>query len=231
MDICRALALVHQAVSKVQIRFPEQPLHQDGAKSIAVFQILGNLPVTLQNVASLMHSSVMAPSKFEAVKAAVEEMVRDPLVPLGDKDGTLVFLSEKLRDIEQERSGLALRSVDVRRIFNDGVREVFDPLPRVNFHGTLAVASGIKVQSGGSATSLAGEQNAIQTIVELVFPDDYETAQTRLVDDSRSHASRNVIGLMARTTPDLDDLCNEIFRCQRIPELHRNDAEQEIRDY
>ena len=230
-DIRRAFAPVHQAVGKVQIRFPDQPLHQDIAKSIAVLQILGNLPVTLQNVASLMHSSVMAASKFEEAKAAVEEMVRDPLVPLGDKDGTLVFLSEKLRDIEQERSGLALRSVDVRRIFNDGVREVFDPLPRVNFHGTLAVASGIKVQSGGSVTSLVGEQNAIQTVVEFVAPDDYETAQTRLVDDSRSHASRNVIGLMTRTTPDLDDLCNEIFRCQRITELHRNDADQEIRDY
>lgn len=230
-DIRRAFQPVHQSVGKVQIRFPDQMLHQDIAKSIAVLQILGNLPVTLQNVASLMHASVTTSSRFEEIKAAVEEMVRDPLVPLGDKDGTLVFLSEKLRDIEQERSSLALRSVDVRRIFNDGVREVFDPLPRVSLHGTLAVASGIKVQAGGSVTSLAGDPNPIQTIVEFVSSEDYDAAQTRLVDESRSHSSRNVIGLMARVNPDLDDLCNEIFRCQRITELHRNDADQEIRDY
>ena len=158
-------------------------------------------------------------------------MVRDPLVPLGDKDGTLVFLSEKLRDIEQERSGLVIRSVDVRRIFNDGIREVFDPLPQVNLHGTLAVASGIKIRSGGSVTNLSGEQNAIQTLIEFVASDDYEAAQTQLVDDSRSHSSRKVIGLMTRTTSELDDHCNEIFRCKRITELHRNDADQEIRDY
>ena len=187
-DIRRAFAPVHHSVGKVQIRFPDQPLHQDIAKSIAILQILGNLPVTLQNVASLMHSSVMVPSKLETVKAAVEEMVRDPLVPLGDKDGTLVFLSEKLRDIEQERSGLVIRSVDVRRIFNDGIREVFDPLPQVNLHGTLAVASGIKIRSGGSVTNLSGEQNAIQTLIEFVASDDYEAHKPNLLT-SRSHSS------------------------------------------
>jgi hypothetical protein len=35
-------------------------------------------------------------------------------VPLGEKDGSLVFLSEKLRDIEQERGAIALRTVDVK---------------------------------------------------------------------------------------------------------------------
>jgi hypothetical protein len=58
----------------------------------------------------------------------------------GEKDGNLVFLSEKLRDIEQERGAIALRTVDVKRIFNDALRESFDPLPRVSLHGTMAVA-------------------------------------------------------------------------------------------
>jgi len=61
----------------------------------------------------------------------------------------LVFLSEKLRDIEQERGALALRSIDVRRAFNDALRDTFDPLPRTNLQGTLAVASGLKIQSVG----------------------------------------------------------------------------------
>ena len=230
-DIGRAFASTHQAVGKVLIRFPDSPLHQEIAKSVAVLQILGNLPVTVQNVASLMHPAIDAPSQLETVSKAVEDMRNDVHVPLGEKDGNLVFLSEKLRDIEQERGSLALRGVDVRRIFNDALREAFDPLPRVSLHGSMAVASGLKVQSGGSLTSLAGEQNKVQTVVELVAPGDYDAAKNRLLDDSRGRPGRNTIGLLARANPDLDDLANEIYRCQRISELHRNEPDQEIKDY
>ncbi|BDV01246.1 hypothetical protein TDMWS_13310 [Thermodesulfomicrobium sp. WS] len=230
-DIRRAFPSIHQAVGKAQIRFPDSPLHQDIAKSIAVLQILGNLPVTVQNVASLMHPSVTAPSLLDSVKKAVEEMLNDMHVPLGEKDGKLVFFSEKLRDIEQERGGIALRTVDVKRIFNDALREAFDPLPRVSLHGTMAVATGLKVQAGSAITSLAGDTNTIQTVVELVPAGDYDTAKNRMLDDSRSRAGRNVIGLLARANAELDDLAGEIYRCQRIAELHRNEPDQEIRDY
>lgn len=230
-DIRRAFPSIHQAVGKVLIRFPDTQRHQEIAKSVAVLQILGNLPVTVQNVASLMHPLVSAASQLEDVRKAADEMLGDVHVPLGEKDGNLVFLSEKLRDIEQERGALALRSVDVRRAFNDALREAFDPLPRINLHGTLAIASGLKVQTGSALTSLAGEQNPIQTVVELVSAADYDTARNRILDESRSRTGRNAIGLLARTSPDLDDLANEIYRSQRIAELHRNEPDQEVRDY
>lgn len=230
-DIRRAFPSVYQAVGKVLIRFPDGDLHQDIAKSVAVLQILGNLPVNVQNVASLMQPSINSASLLDKVKEAVDEMLRDVLVPLGEKDGNLVFLSEKLRDIDQERGALALRSVDVRRIFSDSVREVFDPLPRVSLHGTLAVASGIKVQFGGAVTSLAGDQNTVQTVLELVAATDYDAARNRILDESRSRTGRNIIGLLARSNPELDNLANEIYRCQRIAELHRNEPDQEVRDY
>jgi hypothetical protein len=178
-----------------------------------------------------MHPSVTAPSQLDAVKKAVHDMLNDVHVPLGEKDGNLVFLSEKLRDIEQERGAIALRTVDVKRIFNDALRETFDPLPRVSLHGTMAVATGLKAQSGSAVTSLAGDQNAIQTVVEMVAAGDYEAAKTRMLDDSRSRSGRNVIGLLARANPELDDLSNEIYRCQRIAELHRNEPDQEVKDY
>lgn len=230
-DIRRAFPSVHQAVGKVLIRFPDSDLHQDIAKSIAVLQILRNLPVSVQNVASLMHPSITADSQLEKIKEAVDQMVRDTLVPIGEKDGNLVFFSDQLRDIEQERGALALRAVDVRRIFNEAVREVFDPLPRVSFQGTLAVATGIKVQSGSSVTNLAGDQNTVQTVLELVPAADYDAARNRILDDSRSRTGRNTIGVLARSMPELDDLASEIYRCQRIAELHRNEPDQEVRDY
>lgn len=230
-DIRRAFPSMHQAVGKVQIRFPDSQLHQDIAKSVAVLQILGNLPVSVQNVASLMHPSVTASSQLDTVRKAVDDMLNDVHVPLGEKDGSLVFLSERLRDIEQERGAIALRTVDVRRIFNDALRESFDPLPRISLQGTMAVATGLKIQAGSAVTSLAGDQNPIQTVVEMVVASDYDTAKNRMLDDSRSRAGRNTIGLLAKSNPELDDLANEIYRCQRIAELHRNEPDQEVKDY
>jgi hypothetical protein len=46
-DIRRAFPSVHQAVDKVRIRCPDDPQTQGVGKTIAVLQILGNMPVTL----------------------------------------------------------------------------------------------------------------------------------------------------------------------------------------
>ena len=139
-------------------------------------------------------------------------------------------MSEKLRDIEQERGALALRSVDVRRIFSDSIREVFNPLPRVSLHGTLSVTSGIEVRLA-VRNSLAGDQNTVQTVLEFVAAADIDAVRNRMLDDSRSRTGRNIIGLLARSNEEMDDLANDIYRCQRIAELHRNEPDQEVRDY
>lgn len=230
-DIQRAFPSIHQAVGKVLIRFPDAGLHQEIAKAVAVLQILGNLPVTVHNVASLMHSAVEVSSRADAVKIAVDELLSDPLVPLGEKDNTLSFFSEKLNDIEQERAQLPLRTADTRRIFNEALREVFNPLPSARLHGSLAVTSGLKAQSGSFSASLAGERETIQTLVEFVEAGDYETARTRLVDESRHKSSEHVIYLLGRTSTEADDLVAETYRSYRIVELHRNDPDQEIKEY
>lgn len=230
-DIRRAFPSIHQAVSKTLIRFPTSTIHQDIAKTVAVLQILSNLPVTVDNVASLMHPAADAASRADTVKQAVDELLSDPHVPLGEKDNALQFFSEKLNDIEQERAQIPLRSAEARRILNDAIREVFSPLPSARLHGSLAVTAGLKAQSGAQTSSLAGERETIQTVVEFVDPTDYETARTRLVDDSRHKSSEHTIYLLGRTSPEADDLVAEIYRSQRIVELHRNDPDQEIREY
>lgn len=230
-DIQRAFPSIHQAVGKVLIRFPDSALHQEIGKTVAVLQILSNLPVTVHNVASLLHPSVDTPSRADAVKKAVDELLTDAFVPLGEKDNALRFFSEKLNDIEQERAQLPLRSADTRRLFNEALREVFNPLPSARLHGSLAVTSGLKAQSGAFAASLAGDREAIQTVVEFVDPTDYETARTRLVDESRHKSSEQVIYLLGRTSTEADDLVAEIYRSHRIVELHRNDPDQEIKEY
>ena len=204
------------------------------AKSVGVLQILGNLPITVQNVASLMQSSVTGASRLEAVTTAVDELLADESVPLGtEKDGSLVFLSEKLLDIEQERGALALRSVDVRRAFNDALRDVFDTLPKVNLQGTLAVSSGLKVQRGSAVTSLAGRSESgpdgrrVRLLCGLrhsANPDARRLAQPEWSKHHRPVGAGKPPSWMTSRTK------STAVR-QRIAELHRNEPDQEVRDY
>ena len=231
-DIRRAFLSIHQSIDKVMVRFPDSPLHQNVAKTIGVLQILNNLPVTVTNVAALMHAGVSEGSQADAVKTAVDELLSDPIVPLGEKDNALSFFSEKLNDIEQERANLPLRTPELRRISNEALREIFDPLPKTSVAGSLTVTSGIKVQSGGGApTSLAGEREALQTVIELVEAADYDTKRNELVEESRQRSSQRTIYLLGRRVAEADDKVAEIYRCHRIVELHRGKPDQEIREY
>ena len=112
-DIRRAFPSVHKAAEKaIDIRFADSDLHKDVAKTVAVLQILNNMPVSHRNVAALMHPAIDTPGRAADVDQAIEDLIQDPIVPLGVKDGNLCFFSEKLNDIEKERSELSVRTIE-----------------------------------------------------------------------------------------------------------------------
>ena len=233
-DIERAFPHLHKAVKRdvIQNRFANSDLHQCVAKTVAVLQILGNLPITRRNVASLIHSQVDSGTQAENVNSAIEDLIADPYVPFGEQDGFLCFFSEKLNDIEQERTQIPLRGVEMKRILNKALEEVFSPLPSTQLHGSLSVQTGLKIQGHeGLPISLAGDRHPIQTVVELVEPTDYDAARSRLEDASRVKANENMIYLVGRKSPELDELTADIYRCQEVDVKFRHDPDQEVRDY
>lgn len=230
-DIRRAAPSIHKAVGKALIRFTDSPVHQQVAKTVAVLQILDNMPVTAHNAASLIHPAVDAASRKEQVEQAVKDLIADGFIPFGEKDGNLCFFSEKINDIDQERTGLPLRSIETRRIQNEALREVFNPLPSTRLNGTLAVTAGLKSASGSMIIGLAGDKETIQLVVELVTPQDYETARLRLVDESRQRNDQHTIFLLGRTASEIDQLVADIYRNQEIVKKYRNDPDQEVKDY
>jgi len=230
-DIRRAEPSIHKGVGKALIRFPHSALHQEIAKTVAVLQILDNMPVTPQNVASLMHPGVESPSHRDEVEAAIKELIADGMVPFGEKDGELCFFSERLNDIDQERAQIPLRTIETRRIQNEALREAFDPLPSARLHGSLTITSGLKAAYGSMVSGLAGERETIQSVVELVDPTDYEAARTRLVDESRQRSSQHTIFVLGRNAPEIAERVAEIYRCREIVQRYRNDPDDEVRDY
>ena len=230
-DIRRAFASTHNSLGKALLRFPNSKIHQDVAKTVAILQILGNMPVSLQNVTSLMHPSVEAPSQADAVKAAVAELIADSIVPFGENEGNLCFFSEKLNDIDQERAQIPLRTIEVRRIQNEAIRDLFVPLPSTQLHGSLTVTTGLKVATGAQISSLAGDRETIQTQIELVEPNDYDTARGKLVEESRHRNAQHTIFLIGRLDTQIEEKVAEIYRCQQIIDRYRNDPDKEVQTY
>lgn len=231
-DIRRAFPSIYRSVDKaLTIRFCDSKIHKDISKTVAVLQILSNLPVTVHNVSSLMHPGIEAVSHKDDVEKAVNELISDSIVPFGEQDGNLRFFSEKLNDIEQERAQIPLRTVETRRILNEALRDAFSPLPSTRLHNTLAVTSGLKVLSGSTIASISGERETIQTMIEFVVPSNYDTARTRLVDESRHRSSQYSIYLLGRTVPELDEKVAEIYRCRDICQRYRNEPDQEVKEY
>lgn len=230
-DIGAAFATKHKAVGRLyQSNWYESAIHQGVAKTVALLEILNNLPITRHNVAALMHGDVTAQSQKDAINQAIEDLINDPKVPLAEKDGELTFFSEKLNDIEQERHQLRLPSIELRKIMSNALREVMSPLPSVSLNGSRSVQTGIKYNNdSGLVSSLNGDRNPIQTVIEFVSSTDFDVARTRLVDASRHNG--NEIYLLARRHPDVDELVNEAYRCDEIANRYRNETEKEIKDY
>lgn len=230
-DIGRAKPEIYTAVRNAIERYHGKPVFQETAKSIAVLQILGNLPISERNIAALMQPDISHPSRLAEVAAAVEEMVKDPLVSLGCKDDGLHFFSDKIIDIERERHELFPTKIENQRILIEALKAIFDPLPRVDLAGGFRVTAGLKTQMGGSLLSVAGDANAVQIIVEAVEDAAYDAAQQRLVNDSRENANQNNFYLLGRTAVNARQIALDIHRAARIDELHRSDLDAEVKEY
>jgi len=230
-DIRRAYPSIHAGVNKAVMQFATSPIHQDVAKTVAILQVLHNMPATPQNVASLLHPAIDAASRRDEVDAAVHDLITHAFVPFGEKDGGLCFFSERLNDIDQERAGLRLINMDIKRIQNEALQEVFSPLPSTRLNSTRAVTAGLKAMNGNTLASLAGERETIQLAVAWVEPKEYDTARARLVDDSRQRSAQHTVYLLGRAAPEIDARLAEIFRCRDIASRHRNDPDQDVKEY
>lgn len=230
-DIGAAFSTKHKAVGRLyQSNWYESANHQGVAKTVALLEILNNLPITRHNVAALMHGDVTAQSQKDAINQAIEDLINDPKVPLAEKDGELTFFSEKLNDIEQERHQLRLPSIELRKIMSNALREVMSPLPSVSLNGSRSVQTGIKYNNeSGLVSSLNGDRNPIQTVIEFVSSTDFDVARTRLVDASR-HNDKEIY-LLARTSVEVDELVKETYRCIEIEDRYKRETEQEIKSY
>jgi len=232
-DIKRAFPTKYQAVGKVQrSNFYDSELHLNIAKTVALLEILTNLPVTRQNTMALMQASITQTQDEAAFNVAVDGLINEATIPFSEQDGYLGFISEKLTEIQRARNEIGLKTIELRKILSGTLRGCLSPLPKVQVESSLSVETGLKLQNpNGLPSGLAGERNPVQTLIDFVDPGEYDNSMVSLVADSREKANQNTIYLLGRKSPEVDDLLANIYRCEEIARRHRNDADKEVKEY
>ncbi len=230
-DIERASKTIYAAYGKIGIHYPGSQLHLDIGKTVAILQILGNIPASKKNIAALLHTSVGAPSNASSIDAAIDGLQNNPKIPFAERDGGFCFLSERLSEIQQERSEIPPRSLENRRIFNLALTNLLEPLPSAKLQGTLTVTCGLKSRQHNQELSLAGNNQSIQLVVELVAPEKYDSRLEDAVIESQNKMNRNNIYILGKHSEEIDQLVLETYRSEEIVRRFRNDADEDVRSY
>ncbi|HEY3138219.1 MAG TPA: BREX system P-loop protein BrxC, partial [Blastocatellia bacterium] len=231
-DIQSSYAHIADGVKRVEDRFAGSPLHLDVAKSIAILQILENLPVTAHNIAALLHPSVNSPSLRDQVSAAVDELLKDSFLPLGEKNGSLRFLTQAAVTLQKKFDDIEYRNADVRAEFSNTVRALFTPLPSARLNGVRPVSAGIRLGiGGGQSISLEGEREPIQFHVEFAPASAYEQTRMERENDSRGKQELTSIWIVGMADPAADPLAITLVRCQKFIDAHRSDPDRETQDF
>ena len=232
-DIKRAFPTKHLAVGKVQSsNFYDSSLHINIAKTVAVLEMLTNIPASRQNTMALMQSSIVQTQDEAAFNAAVDDLINESSIPFSEQDSYLGFISEKLTEIQRARSEIAPKTIELRKILCIALGSCLSPLPKVQVEGSLSVETGLKLQNAnGLPNGLAGDRNPVQTLIDFVDPSEYDNNLSALVTDSREKANQNTIYLLGRKSPEVGNLLANIYSCEEIARRHSNDADKEVKDY
>jgi hypothetical protein len=231
-DVQSSYGYVVDGVQRVVDRHPGKKLHHDAAKSIAVLQILENLPVTTVNIAALLQPSVSSVSLAENVTQVVDELLKDSLIPLGEKNGSLRFLTQAAITLQKEFDQIEYRNADLRFEVNGTLRALFKPLPSARLNNVRPVTAGLRVSlGGGQSVPLEGEKEPIQMQVEFVTPPIYEQTKKERENDSRGTKERTSIFLLGRTDPEVDGLAVTMVRSRKFVDAHRNASDPETQDF
>jgi len=231
-DIQSSFPHVVEGVQKVVDRLPHDSLAHQVAKSIAVLQILENLPVTVGNLAALMQPSVSAPSLKGDIEKSVSSLLADTMIPLGEKNGGLRFLTQAAVTLQKQFDLIEYRNADVKNELNGVLRSIFSPLPSARIAQVRPVTAGLKVVIGGSqSVSLEGEKEPIQFHVEFVTTSAYEETRTDRENDSRSSRERSSIFLLGRSAPETDQLAVTLVRCRKFLDAHRMTSDSETQEF
>jgi hypothetical protein len=233
-EIISSFPAIVEGVQRVKERFAgrTEPFIEV-AKTIAILQIIENLPATVPNVAALIQPDISKPSQADDVAQVVREMLKgDSMVPLGEKDGRLAFLSKAAVQFKSELEKTEVRQSELRASIHDGIKSLFSTPPHARVADSLSVQTGIKmVHQGGSPVTIHGDKQTLQWFIDLVEPDQYEEASNHRLKDSHSNREYLHLYLLTRNSQEIHEIALESARCSLFLAKHSSSSDQDVKDF
>lgn len=215
-DILKVLPHVVAAVDRTEKIFGAQSLQMRIAKTVAALQNVENLPCSAENISALLYSRVDSPGLLGDVQDAIKRLLAEKEIGLIEdpKAGGYVFLSDKVRPLQQKRGELVVTSGDLQRIRRDILgKRVFDPPPSARLENTKEVKAGVRM--GNSL--IVGDGEDIVFWLEAVTDSRWDSRRTELLTETVNKPEwRNGIAWLYRVNPMVDDLLEQIYRSEQI---------------
>lgn len=215
-DIMKVLPHVVAAVDRTEKIFGAPSLEVRIAKTVAALQNIENLPCSAENIAALLYPRVDSPGLLGDVQDALKRLLAQKEIGLIEdpKAGGYVFLSDKVRPLQQKRGELVVTSGDLQRLRKDILaKRVFDPPPSARLENTKEVKAGVRM--GNSL--IVGDGEDIVFWLEPVVDSRWDSRRTELLTETVNKPEwRNGIVWLYRANPMVDDLLEQIYRSEQI---------------
>lgn len=232
-DIERPHRPLVEAVAKVGSHYGANSIHHRVAKTIAILQLIEGFPVSVANVAAMLHSAVDAVPLTEEVEKAVSAMRDDKELPLEEIDGSLRFMSEAVSQILSEQGTLTPSTSEQSTILNEILRDhIFSPEPSARLESTKSVKAQVKILQGSMPIAVTHSKEDVELHLELVPPADMATRTTERLNESRTPSNRNTVYLLGEEAYVIREALVRIYRCEEIHRRHRTEAaEKEVSQF
>jgi len=201
------------------------------AKAIALLQQIDGFPITRHNLAALLYPEVGADAIADEVEAAVAKLLEDRLVPIGEAEGTLGFLSEAVSKIDKDRANIVVTTTQRLAVQSRLLRELFQKTPRVVIEGAKSVDAGISLFDGGREQKITEKDTDIRFLIQFVQDANLENTKAELVTESLATTNRNKIYIAGPQVNEIDDLLTDMVRAEEIRKQHLNDTDPEVQRY
>ena len=214
-----------ESVAKVGATYGAGSMHHRIAKTVAVLQMVDGFPVSVHNVAAMLHRAAEATPELEAVEIATRELVDDKELPFEEIDGSLRFMSEGIVKILVEMAALRPNSSERLAILNEILRDlIFSPEPSARLASTKTVKAQIKLLHGTMPVAVTHAKEDVEIHLELAAAAELGARTTDRINDSRIPANRNMLYLVGEDSHAIGTLIERIFQCEEIHRRHRTEA-------
>ena len=201
------------------------------AKALALLEQVNGFPTTRANLAALLHPRVDADSQADAVYAAIDRLLADANIPIGETDSQLSFLSEEVARVESQRADIPATEVDRALIQNRILGEIFARPPRVTIADAKSVDCGIALFDGSRVQDVVGRDKDIRFVLRLVPSNRMDAEKDQLCIDSNSRDNRSNVYLCAAIPADLSLALKEIHQAEEICNRQGSNADPAVVRY